>query len=127
MVTTAFLASLWGPAILAIGAGMMLNKSYYVKIYRNIQGEMLAVLVLGMAAIAVGVAQIQAHNSWNSLPEALVSFLGWGLFIKGVAMAVFPKFADKGGDFAADSKIVPSVGIVLVLLGAYLSWFAFGG
>ncbi|MBP6860180.1 MAG: hypothetical protein KBC38_01295 [Candidatus Pacebacteria bacterium] len=127
MVSTVFLASLWGPAILAIGLGMMLNKAYYVKIYRGIQNEMLAVLILGLGGIAAALAQIQAHNVWGTLPEILVSFLGWGLLVKGIAMAVFPKFADKGGDFAANTKIVPSVAIILILLGVYLSWFAYLG
>ena len=37
--TTLFLAQLWGPAILAIGLGVMVNKGHYTRIYREIQRE----------------------------------------------------------------------------------------
>ncbi len=125
MDTTMFLAQLWGPVLFAVGVGFFWSKSFYLKIYRDLEKAPFAVLFFGMAAIAAGVAQVLFHNVWDTLPEVIVSLLGWGLLLKGIVCTVAPNIADKGGDFAVDSKAVPAAGAVVLVIGAYLSWLGY--
>ena len=125
MDITISLAQLWGPALLAIGIGFFTSRQYYLKIYRDLQNETLAVLIFAMAGIAAGIAQIQAHNVWGSFTEGLVSFLGWGLLLKGAVFAIMPSVVDKIGDWEADHRVVPFAGALVIIIGAYLTWFGF--
>lgn len=125
METTIFLAGIWGPIILAIGAGIFISRGFYLRIYRDLEKETLAVLIFAMVAMAVGIWQIGAHNAWGSLAEILISFLGWALLFKGLMFALFPKFIDRAGDWAAKSKLVPWAGVLMLVIGAYLSWLAY--
>lgn len=125
MQITLFLASLWGPVLLAIGIGFFVSRNYYLKIYRDLERESFALLIFGMVGIAAGIAQITVHNAWNTLPEVIVSLLGWGVLIKAAVFVIKPDIADNGGDWMAASKLLPIAGVAMIVLGAYLSWFAY--
>lgn len=125
MEMTIFLASLWGPAILAVGIGFFVSRNYYLKIYRDLERESFALLVFGLAGIATGITQVSIHNSWGSLPEVLISFLGWALLLKALVFVIKPDVADKSADWMAASKLIPAAGIVMLVVGAYLTWLAY--
>lgn len=125
METTIFLAQIWGPVVLAVGIGIFVSRDYYIKIYRDLEKEKFAALVFGMMALAAGAAHIGAHNTWGTLPEIVISLLGWGLFIKGAMLTIAPKLADKAGDWTVKSKMVPSAGGFALLVGVYLSWLGY--
>jgi len=125
MDTTVFLAQLWGPAVLLVGIGMFLSRAHYAAVYRNIGSEALAVLIFAMGSIALGVLQVTTHNLWNTTPQIIVSLLGWGLLIKGSLFALVPKFGDRMGDWAADTKLIPIAGAFMLIIGIYLTWIGF--
>ncbi|MCC7356387.1 MAG: hypothetical protein IT410_02115 [Candidatus Doudnabacteria bacterium] len=125
MDTTTFLAQLWGPAILAVGLGVFVSRKNYIKIYRDLQKETLAILLFGMVGIIAGLAQIHFHNVWGSLSQIIISFLGWALLLKGLMLAIAPGIVDKIGDWQADSKLIPIAGVLMLIVGAYLSWVGY--
>lgn len=127
MDITIFLAQVWGLGMLALGLGFFFNKAEYVRLYRTLEQGMLSIVLFAMIGIAVGVAQVQAHNVWGTLPEIIISLLGWGLLLKAIVFAMFPRVVDKMGDWWANTKMIPIVGGVLVIMGAYLTWFGFMG
>jgi hypothetical protein len=109
MDTTTLLAQLWGPILLAIGFGIFISREYYVRVYRDLEKSPLAVLLFGMVAMTAGIAQIQMHTLWDTVPQIIISLLG---------------FVDKKGDAFADMNLIPAVGVALVIAGAYLSWIS---
>ena len=125
METTIFLAKLWGPAILAVGLGIFVSKNYYIKIYRDLEQDALSVLVFGMMAMVAGTAHILAHNVWGTFLEGMVSFFGWGLFLKGALFTIAPSFVDHAGDFWVNKNLIPVAGAICVLVGGYLSFVAY--
>ena len=127
MDATVFLAQMWGPVMLAIGVGIFVSPKYYVKIYRDLEKSAISVLTFGVMAMAAGIAQVSVHNLWNTFPEGLISVLGWGTLLKGAVLVVAPGFADKGGDWVANSKLISAVGMLTIALGVYLCWFAYIG
>lgn len=125
MDTTMLLAKMWGPVILAIGFGVFVSRDYYLKIYRDLEKETLAVLIFGMVGMAAGIAQVLAHNVWGTLPQIIISLFGWGLFLKGAAFAISPRFVDWSGDWVANNKLIPTVGVFMLVVGGYLCWVGY--
>ncbi len=125
MNTTLFLAQIWGPVLVAVALGIFISGSYYAKIYRDLEKDVLAVLIFGMTAMSAGIAQISFHNVWDTFPQIVVSFLGWGLLLKGILFTVAPRFVDRAGDAWAKLKLIPLAGILTILAGGYLTWFAY--
>ncbi len=125
MDATIALSQIWGPIIAAIALGVLVSRSYYVKLYRDLEKETLAVLLFAMVAMGVGILQIMVHNAWDSFPQIVISLLGWGLVAKGALFAVAPRLVDRAGDWAVDSKVIPAIGSLMLILGGYLSWLGY--
>lgn len=125
MDITIFLAQIWGPVIFAVGIGVFTSRSYYLQIYRNLEKETLAVLCFGMFGMALGIIQINVHNVWGTFAQVIISFLGWALLAKATLFIVAPRFVDQSGDWAANLKLVPVSGILMLVCGAYLSWIGY--
>lgn len=126
MELTTFLAQLWGPGLLAFGLGFFMSREYYVRVYKDLDKATLAVLVFGMAAIAAGLAQVTAHSVWNTLPEIVVSLLGWGLLAKGTVFAISPKTVDRAGNWwGRNPQMLSLAGAAMLLMGAYLSYVGY--
>ncbi len=122
---TIFLAQLWGPAMLAVGVGIFVSKNYYIKIYRDIEKEPLALLLFGFVGVAAGIAHIQAHNVWESLPEIIISLFGWALLAKALIFLIKPSLADQWGNRVSSAKMVPAAMIGAIVLGGYLTWVGY--
>lgn len=117
---------LWGPVLLAIGLGFFTSRVYYTKIYRDLDKQSFAVFMFSLFAIAAGIAHVQAHNVWETAPQIIVSFLGWGLLLKGIVFAVAPRFVDRTAEWEAKAKLIPVAGALMLILGAYLTVIGYG-
>ena len=127
MDVTMFLAQIWGPIMLAVGLGIFSSRRHYMHVYKDLDKETFAVFTFAMMAITVGILQINVHNAWGTLPQIVVSILGWGLLAKGALFAIAPHWADKWGNWEADSKLISITGTALFILGLYLSWVGYLG
>ncbi|OGI93779.1 hypothetical protein A3A03_00820 [Candidatus Nomurabacteria bacterium RIFCSPLOWO2_01_FULL_40_18] len=127
MEATIFLAKLWGPAILAVGLGIFVSRNYYIKIYRDLEKDALAVLVFGMMAMTAGIAHILFHNVWDTFLEGVISFFGWALLVKGALFVIVPDFVDRAGNFWVNKNLIPLAGILTIIAGIYLSWVGYFG
>lgn len=125
MDITTFIASIWGPIILAVGFGVFLNAAYYRRVYRDIEKDSLAMLVFGMFAMAVGLIQVQVHNVWDTFPQIVVSLVSWAVLLKGVAFLIAPKFVDQIGDKWVNMSLVPFAGTGAIIIGAYLTYLGY--
>lgn len=125
MEITTYLAMLWGPVLVAVGLGFFLSTKYYTKIYRDLEKDALVIILFGMAAMGAGIAQVHAHNTWDTLPEILISLLGWALLVKGAFCVVLPRFVERLADWALSVRMVPAAGGLHFIIGAYLTWFAY--
>lgn len=119
------LSSIWGPVTFAVGVGIFVSRNYYTRLYQDLQRETFAVLLFGMIGMALGIAHVTVHNSWDTLPQIVVSLLGWGLLLKGTAFTVAPRLVEDMAKWAAHEKLVPIASVLTMLVGAYLSWFAY--
>lgn len=125
MDITTFLAQIWGPVLLAVGLGVFVSRNFYIKVYRDLEKDVLAVLTFGMVAMVFGIIQISVHNAWNTIPQIIVSLLGWGTLLKGIVFVTAPGFVDRAGDWQAKSNLVSFSGGLMLILGAYLSWIGY--
>lgn len=125
MDMTMFLASLWGPALLVLGIGFFTSPGFYTRIYRDVEKASFAMLIFGVGGMMAAIAQISVHNLWNTWPAIIISLLGWGTLLKAVVYTIKPDIADKGGDWVVASKLVLTAGVLLLVIGGYLTWFAY--
>lgn len=125
MYITLFFTQLWGPVLLAIGLGIFISRTYYVKLYRDLEKNSLAVLSLGIMFMIVGIIQTASHNVWQTLPQIIISVLGWVTLLKGFVFLAIPKIVDRAGDWEAKSKLIGVAGGAMLVIGVYLTYLGF--
>ncbi len=125
METTIFLASLWGPVMFVAGLGLIISRRYYLTVYKNANRDRMAVVAISIIAMTTGLAQVQFHNVWESLPQIIISLLGWAMLIEGALYTLKPKIAEKLSALIVEEKMMVASGVICLILGGYLSWVAF--
>jgi hypothetical protein len=120
MNNTMAFAQIWGPILTAIGFGIFISKSYYVRLYRDLEKNSLAVFGLGIAFMLLGTIQSVIHTAWGTFPQIVITLLGWGVLLKGILFLVAPGIVNKAGKWEAKKGFVPFVGVVVLILGLYL-------
>lgn len=123
--STLFLLRFFGPIFLLIGCSLLLHRSRYEKMFQELQAFTLSYYFTALLALCTGLAIVLTHNRWGTLPEILVTIIGWGGIAKGIARFLVPDMTR----VILEKVITPSFltigGILVVALGAYMSWVGF--
>ena len=108
---------------LAVGIGLIFNRSYYIDAFKKILHDKTYLLLGGWVATALGMALVHVHNLWVNDWRLLITIISWIILIKGVMLLAFPRniksfeswFTPKG----ISRYIIPMVIILGVIFGYY--------
>ncbi len=124
---TVFLARLIGLFALVTGAAMLAHKQAMVETAGALVRERPLVLILGMTALAVGLALVLAHNVWSggALP-IVVTLFGWVILLRGMLLLFLPpEGAARLLDLFRFEQLFYLYAGLTVLLGLYLVYAGF--
>ena len=123
--TTLFLAQIMGPTLAAFGLGILLSPKYYLKLYKSLERESLALMLFTMVALSAGTALVVKHFLWGSLTEILISIVGLAMLVKGILFAVIPKTLINLTQPMTSTGLLRFGGTLWLLAGGYLCWVGF--
>ena len=116
MTTSKMIAGLIGPTLVAIGGAMLINFGSFPALAERISRNPALIFVSGILLLVAGLAIVRAHNIWAGGWPVLVTVLGWLAVLAGLVRVLFPM------QLAA---IVAASAVVLLVLGAFLSFKAY--
>jgi hypothetical protein len=124
---TIFLARLIGLFALIQATAMILHKEAVADAMTGVMDNRPLLLVLGLIALAAGLAMVLAHNVWSggALP-VVVTLIGWIVLIRGVLILLLP--ADALARLFAAVRFGTAFYVYAALalvLGVYLTWAGF--
>jgi hypothetical protein len=126
MVTSKAIAGLIGPTLVAIAAALLLNLGSISAVLEPLSRDPALVLIYGMLLFVAGLAIVRVHNHWAADWSILVTILGWLLIVGGLVRMLFPlRLAAMAGDFAQNSGVMAVVAVLLLAIGAFLSFKAY--
>jgi hypothetical protein len=123
--TTLLLAQLLGPTLAIIGLGLVVQKEFYLKLYKNIFEPNLSYLLMLLVMIPIGISIVMSHFLWGSLAEILVSLVGLAILGKGAILAISPNTLKGITNSVVSSGILPIGGFVWLIGGGYLTYVGF--
>ena len=128
MQRSIFLAKLIGPLLAAIGVAMIFNADTFRAMAQEFLKSYALIYLSGLLALTAGLAIVNTHNEWTADWRAAITLIGWLAVIGGVIRIVFPRTVEMVGGtmvtIVSNSWIVGE-GIVLLALGAWLSYAAY--
>ena len=126
MQTSHYLAQLIGPTLIVIGLGMLINRNGYRAMAREFLGSRALIYLAGIFAFVPGLAMVLAHNVWAADWRIIITILGWLALIGGIFRILFPQEVTRlGTRMIENPSTMLTGGIVMLVLGAILSFFGF--
>jgi hypothetical protein len=92
MELSVFLARAWGLFSVITSVGLLLNQTSFLNMMEQLQADSISILIAGILALGIGVAQVAGFNSWTADYRGLVTFFGWVSLLKGIAIIFAPGY-----------------------------------
>lgn len=129
MDTSIFLAKLIGPILIAIGLGLLFNRAAYQVVAEEVVKSRALLFLAGALNLVAGLAIVLAHNEWDLSWKVIITIIGWFALIRGLLRILIPQ---QLGDFlsrilARGPQVLTGVGVVALVVGAFLAWKGFSG
>ena len=86
-----FLAQVLGVVITAFAVAGLVRPQIIRSAVKDFDHESFSRLVIGCAAMAIGVGLILTHNVWEWSYRGLVTLFGWTAFLKGLMYLFAPR------------------------------------
>lgn len=126
MEASIFIARIFGLCYLIMGIGLIFNHKAYQRMMDDFCKNAAMVFLSGLFALVVGIVIILLHNIWVANWTVMITIIGWGGFIKGVWMLVFPDSVSKFMQVYQKNKNMMMVhSIIALLFGVVLTFFGF--
>jgi hypothetical protein len=127
MAYSKLIAGLMGPLLAAIGVAMLINRNLFPSMIGEVAHNYALIFLSGLLILLAGIAIVRVHNVWTGGWRILVTLLGWLTIVSGIARMWFPQAAAPMAEaFAGNTTSLLVGGVVLLALGAFLSYKAYG-
>jgi hypothetical protein len=120
------IARLIGPVFAIIGAGIVVNPSFYLNVAVEAVQVPSLLYLYGVLLLTVGVAMLNFHREWTRDWRVIVTILGWLFMIGGVVRVLTPGMIQR---LALVMPITPFavtlIGVAVLVVGIYLTFEAY--
>lgn len=126
MTNSKQIAGLIGPTLIAVGAANLANLANMPVLVEQASHEPVLIYVSGVLMFVAGLAIARAHNQWRAGWPIIVTVLGWLLLLGGLSRMFFPsQLGQLAGGIAQSTAVPMTVSIVVLVIGAFLSFEAY--
>jgi hypothetical protein len=127
MTHSKLIAGLIGPLMVAMGVAVLFNRDFIPAMMGQIARDYGLIFLSGILLLLAGIAIVRVHNVWTGGWRIVVTVLGWLAVVSGLVRMFFPQLAapvveSLGGNATA----LLLAGLVVLALGAFLSYKAYG-
>jgi hypothetical protein len=121
------IAALVGPLLAAIGVAMLINRNLFPAMVGDVAHNYALIFLSGILTLLAGLAIVRIHNVWSGGWQVLVTLLGWLAVVSGLVRMWLPQGAAPIAEaFSGNPTGLVLGGLVLLVLGAFLSYKAYG-
>jgi hypothetical protein len=121
------IAGLVGPMLAAIGIAMLINRGLIPPMIEEAAHNYALIFLSGLLTLLAGLAIVRAHNVWTGGWPVLVTVIGWLAIVSGLVRMWLPQVAAPVAEaFSGSAATIVIGGLVLLILGAFLSDKAYG-
>jgi len=117
------IAALMGPLL----AAMLINRNLFPTIIGEVAHNYALIFLSGILTLLAGLAIVRVHNVWTGGWRVLITALGWLAVVSGLVRMWLPQGAAPIAEaFSGSATSLVIGGLVVLVLGAFLSYKAYG-
>ena len=126
MPPATLIARLIGPVFAVIGAGILVNTSFYLNVAAEAVQVPSLLYLYGVLLLAAGVAMLNFYREWTRDWRVIVTILGWLFMISGLVRVLVPGMVQRLAlVMPVTSPVVTLIGAVILVVGIYLTFEAY--
>ena len=126
MQTSIYIAKLMGPVIGVAGLGFLVNRRAFQEMVSDFLESTGIIVMSGMLALVMGLAIVNAHNVWVADWPVIITIFGWLAVIGGVMwITMTDTVRSIARAMLGYTHFINAEAIILILLGAYLSYVGY--
>ena len=120
------IAGFMGPVLAAMGVALLINRGLFPAMIGQIADSYALIFLSGILSLLAGIAIVRVHNVWSGWP-VIVTIFGWLAIAGGLGRMWIPQQAAPIAlSFGNNPAALLAAGAVLLALGAFLSYKAYG-
>ena len=118
MLFSLTLAHTWGIFLFLISFGLLLNRKTFMAAIKKM--DISSLFLAGFILLGIGSAQVVGYENWSFNWKGLVTLLGWGLLVKGIAIFFIPGYSEKFLKLAAKDNLYTIFIAIGLVTGVFL-------
>lgn len=124
---TQFLSQMMAFVFVILAISLWTNNKFYIEMFKQIEKDKVGLFFASIIEMVLGLAIVLQHNLWSTLPEIVVTLIGWGAILEGIAALFWTKKYKKMALRVFSQKGIPYFTGLLGIIGLYLAWVGFMG
>jgi hypothetical protein len=121
-----FLAKLLGPILVAVAAGVLMNRKSLGALAQGLLRNPALLFLLGFLDFVSGLAIVLIHNVWVADCWIIITLLGWLLLVRGmVRILISDQVKPYGAKMLENPNVATASLAVTIGLGLVLSYFGY--
>lgn len=128
MELSLLVAQIYSAILLISGVSLIVRTKEWMAYVEEIKQRESGLLLIGLMILPFGLFMVLTHSIWAWSPVVIVTIMGWILFIDAILLLLFPqlyRMLNFSEGFLYKACMIK--GIVLALIGGYLSYYLFFG
>ena len=114
-----------GPVLLLLGVSFFLKQKAYIHMFKKFYKDGAFLFITAIVELTAGLAIVLHHNLWTTLPEVLITLVGWGAILEGGLVLLNDKVYIKKMMKMMNPGLFMFGGLLMLVLGGYLAWFGY--
>jgi hypothetical protein len=125
--TSLFIAKLMGPILFAIGLSILISEKSFRAMAKDLFGSTALIYLFGILDLLLGLLLVLVHNVWVWDWRLIITLIGWLSVVRGLVRMLFaPTIMKNGPRIIKKQGLLTCVSLVLLILGAVLSYYGYG-
>jgi hypothetical protein len=126
MPTSIFIAKLMGPILFAVGISILIDEKSIRAMAKDVLRSHALLYIFGIFDLLLGLVLVVIHNLWVMDWRVIITLIGWISVVRGIVRMLFTPFIIKNGPKLIKKQgLLMSVAIVMLILGAVLSYYGY--
>lgn len=126
MQTSIFIARLLGPALVVIGAAILLEPRAFRTLIAGFLESPALTYLAALIGLLGGLALVLTHNVWSADWRVLITLIGWITVLKTLALILLPgRMTGLGKWLLRHGRSITASALITISTGAILSWFGY--
>ena len=120
--TTQFISQLTGPMLIILGLSFVLNKGFYLRVFKNLESEWMWVITFALLETLAWITILINHHLFWSIFEIIVTLVAYWFIMEWTVMLLWLRKYLQWVTWFITPNLIWMWAYFCIVIGVFLSW-----